>query len=86
MKTVTKSVKGTELAVGDVRSLGWEESSQVVTVQPGQLEAGARYQDVTTENGKVERCWEGFFYSVLVQIPCTILNSTPAEIAAEATV
>tara|TARA_R110000765_G_scaffold411091_1_gene510038 strand:- start:346 stop:549 length:204 start_codon:yes stop_codon:yes gene_type:complete len=63
----TKTVKGTELKVNDIRSIGWKQTSTIKSVSHGQLEAGARYQDVTTEDGNTERCWEGFSYSVLVE-------------------
>ncbi len=68
MKMVTKSVKGTELKVNDIRSIGWRQSARITSVVSGQLEAGARYQDVTMDDGKTDRCWEGFEYSVLVEI------------------
>ncbi len=79
-KTCTKSIKGTELKVKDIRALGWKKTAIITKVVAGQLEAGARYQDVTTDEG-TDRCWEGFNYSILVEVPMTILNSTPAELA-----
>tara|TARA_Y100000034_G_C6587564_1_gene255125 strand:+ start:166 stop:426 length:261 start_codon:yes stop_codon:yes gene_type:complete len=80
-KTCSKSVKGTELKVGDIRSIGWKKTAVIVKVEFGQLEAGARYQEVTTDDGNTDRCWEGFLYSILVEVPMTILNSTPAELS-----
>ena len=79
-KTCVQSVKGTELKAGDVLSTGWKQSATIETAVAGQLEAGGRYQDVTTGDGKTARCWDGFLYPVLVDVPMTILNSTPAEL------
>ena len=64
----TKQVKGTEIKVGDVRSIGYKQTATVTKVETGQLEAGARYQDVTCDNDKTDRCWEGFNYSILVEV------------------
>ena len=63
--TGTKSIKGTEIKTGMVRSKGWKESATVTGVTLGQLEAGARYADVTCDDGITDRCWDGFQYSVL---------------------
>jgi len=64
----TKTVKGTELKVNDIRSIGWKQTATIKSVSYGQLEAGARYQDVTTDDGITDRCWEGFNYSILVEV------------------
>jgi len=64
--TGMKSIKGTELEVGMVWSKGWKESATVTDVKLGQLEAGARYADVTCDDGITDRCWEGYQYSILV--------------------
>lgn len=61
----TKSIKGTELEVGMVRAKGWKESTTVTDVKIGRLEAGARYADITCDDGITDRCWEGFLYSIL---------------------
>lgn len=64
--TGMKTIKGTEIEVGMVRSKG-KASATVTNVTPGQLEAGARYADVTCEDGITDRCWEGFLYSILLK-------------------
>ena len=80
-KTCVKSITGTELKVGDVLSTGWKRSAVITTTVAGQLAAGARYQDVTTDDGNTARCWEGFLYPILVEVPMTIFNSTPKELS-----
>jgi len=67
-KTGTKSVGGMELKVGDVRSMGWKQSSTINSASCGQLESGAKYQDVTMSDGSIDRCWAGFKYSILVEV------------------
>ena len=59
-----KSVKGTEIAVGDVRTLGYRNEAAVVAVTLGRLDRGARFADVTLADGTTERCWEDFLYHV----------------------
>lgn len=81
-RTCGKSVKGTELTVGDVRYMGWKQEATVVKTEAGQLAAGARYQDVTTDDGNTDRRWEGFLYRIVVEVPLTLENATVAELAA----
>ena len=54
-------VPGTEIKVSDYVLT---DKSPVAAVAPGQHPLGAKYADVTLENGTVKRCWEGFIYRV----------------------
>jgi len=76
MRKGSKSVKGTDLKVGD-KTLGF---GTIVSVIPGQLEAGAKYQDATFDNEPTHRCWEGFKYHVECEIVLNLMNSTVQEL------
>ncbi len=75
-----KPVKGTEIRPGDVRWLGWNETAKVLSVKPGRLAAGAHFADVTTDDGRTERCWHGFVYRIEVDTLLDLTNATPAEL------
>ncbi len=77
-----KSVRGTEIQIGDTRMLGWKEYQTVTAVSHGRLAAGARYSDVTTADGNTERCWECFLYQLLWDMPLNLENTTVAELRA----
>jgi len=63
MTTLTwYNVKGTEIRVGDYVFGDSSEVLAVNAVVPGQHELGAKYADVTLEDGSTKRCWEGFIY------------------------
>lgn len=55
-------VKGTEIRVGDYVFGDSAEVLAVKSVTHGQLDLGAKYADVTLEDGSTNRCWEGFIY------------------------
>ncbi len=57
-----EKVSGIDIQLGDYRPL---DNDYVAKVELGQVEAGARYADVTTDTGIIDRCWEGFFYSIV---------------------
>ncbi len=63
--------KGTEINQGDILAF---MGLSVTAVNLGQLPEGARYADVTTTDGDIARCWDGFLYRVKVQL------TTPAEL------
>ena len=76
-RTCSKSTKGTELTIGN-KTLGF---GIIVKLVPGQLAAGAKYQDATFDDGNTHRCWEGFEYHVECEVELNLENATPAELA-----
>lgn len=56
-----KAIKGTQIEAG-MTLVAYRAT--VVSVQYGQLAAGAKFADVTLSSGETERCWEGFLYFV----------------------
>lgn len=74
-----KSVKGTELKVGDI--LLFPDPSEIVEIIPQRHPLGARYADVRTADGVCRQCWEGFLYRIEWDMPLDLSNATVTELA-----
>lgn len=76
----SKSVRGTDLNVGDILFLSYPKRKVITSCAPGCHSLGAKYQDVVLEDGTYYRCWEGFNYHIEVDVSITLNNATPREL------
>lgn len=80
-RKVSQSVKGTDLKVDDILLVSWPKGKRIVSCVPGQHPLGAKYHDVTLDDGEKMRCWEGFNYHIEVDEQITMRNATPRELS-----
>lgn len=66
-KKCCKLVSGTALAVGDVFCWAVGDHNPIAAIVSGQHDLGAKYSDITLNDGRTIRTWEGFNYHIEVE-------------------